>query len=530
MRRVVTSLALVTIAAGLVPGLLAHTAVAAGKRCPAPPKLTFNPPSYVDRTRAGGEPLVATYPSGRLLYSSHAGTTHFFTPEAANPGSTAFVQNYAGQTYFWTSDDNGKTWTFRPRVVPGQGVAGSGFSDPEIAIDTTGNVFFSEINLANVAVSKSSDKGSTFSLQNLGGALLTDRQWMEADRKDELYFVANGQPGGTGLPPGVQDGHYISKSTDGGKTFSASIADSTGGSGLGDIRVDKRTGTVYEAHYTGGKLSIAAFRQARRGVLTATDTNVVATGVKMLAHWPAFDLDPSGNLYITWDEAGGAARGAGIYYSRSTNAGRSWAAPVKVNTSEHTAIWPWIGVGDNGRVGIAWLEADKKLPKNDGETAGTYGWRIVGAATTTGLGCATSAIPSFSVAVATPKAVHTGTICQGGTVCQATLTDRRLGDYFSVDVDNTGRMYVGYSDTQTAAAVSLPAFVRQRGGPALLVPRSGTTKTPTATTGRPPVAVPASGLPQGPSLAATGLATWLPGLGALLLLLLALRSRRPAQR
>jgi hypothetical protein len=515
----VTGTALVTV----------PTAAAASRACPAPPKLTFAAPTYVDRTRAGGEPLVATYPDGRLLYSSHAGTTHFFTPDAVNPGTAAFAQNYTGQTYFWTSDDNGKSWQFRPRIAPGSGAPAAGFSDPEIAIDSTGNVYFSEINLANVAVSKSITRGSTFTLQNFGGAVLTDRQWMEADRQNELYFVANGQPGGTGVPPGVQSGHYISKSTDGGATFTASVADRTGGAGVGDIRVDKRDGTVYEAHYTGGKLSIAAFRKARAGVLTATDTNLVANKVSMLAHWPAFDLDPAGNLYLTWDESGTGGRPAGIYYSRSTDRGKHWATPVRVNTNTHTAIWPWIGVGDNGRVGIAWLEADRTLPANDAETSGSYPWRIVGAATTTGLGCSGSATPSFSVAVATPTPIHTGTICQGGTTCQATLTDRRLGDYFSVDVDNTGRMYVGYSDTQINAGVSLPAFVRQRSGPALLIPRSTAGTTPTATTGRPTRPVAAAVLPRGRSLAATGLATWFPGLGAFLLLALfvsRLRSRR----
>ncbi len=488
---------------------LLHAPATAAPACPAPPKLTFNAPIYVDKARAGGEPLVATYPSGRLLYSSHAGTTHFFTPTAVNPGSTAFVQNYAGQTYVWTSDDNGKTWTFRPRIVPGQGVAGSGFSDPEFAIDSTGNVFFSEINLANVAVSASADKGSTWSLQNVAGAVLTDRQWMEADRKDELYFVANGQPGGTGT--GIQSGHYISKSTDGGKTFTNAISDSVGGQGLGDIRVDKRNGTVYEAHLTGGKLSIAAFRKARSGDLKATDTNLVAEKVAMTSHWPDFDLDPQGNLYITWSESGKGGREAGIWYARSTTAGRTWSAPVKVSTGSHTTIWPWLGVGDKGRVGIAWLEADRALPGNDAQTSGSYPWRIVAAATTTGLGCA-----RFTEATATPTPIHTGTICQGGTTCQATLTDRRLGDYFSVDIDGTGRMYVGYADTQVPAAVSLPAFVRQKGGPSLLAPNSGTSKTPTATTGMPPVKVPSKVLPSG-SLAATGLGDLLPLWGALAL-------------
>jgi hypothetical protein len=133
------------------------------------------------------------------------------------------------------------------------------------------------------------------------------------------------------------------------------------------------------------------------------------------------------------------------------------------------------------------------------------------------------------VTVATPAPIHIGTICQGGTTCQATLTDRRLGDYFSVDIDGTGRMYVGYSDTQVNAGVSLPAFVRQRSGPAMLVPRGTAGSSPSATTGRPATPVSAAVLPRGRALAATGLATWLPGLGAFVLLLVLL-SRVRARR
>jgi hypothetical protein len=525
MRRSIRAVTLVLLAIAGGP-LMQGTPAQAAPGCPAPPELTFEQPRYVDKTRAGGEPLVATYPNGRLLYSAHAGTTHFFTPEAAAAGSGAFVQNYTGQTYIWTSDDNGKTWTFRPRIIPTQGVPASGFSDPEFAIDSTGGVYFSEINLVNVAVSKSADQGSTWSLQNFGGAVLTDRQWMEADRKDELYFVANGMPGGTGT--GFVSGHYISKSTDGGRTFTNSIPDQVGGAGLGDIRVDKRNGTVYEAHYGQGNLTVAAFRNARSGDLVATDSVLVAAKVNMVAHWPTIDLDPDGNLYITWDEDGTGGRPAGVWYSRSTDAGRHWAAPVRVSSGSATAIWPWLGVGDNGRVGIAWLQADRNLADHDPETPGNHGWRIVAAATTTGLGCATSQTPAFTEpAVATPTPVHTGTICNGGTTCQAQLIDRRLGDYFSVDVDNTGRMYMGYSDTQVAGAVSLPAFVRQKGGPALLVARSGGPGKPTATTGQPPVKVPAGSLPKG-VLPAAGWGDLLPAWAALLLLagLLGLRRGR----
>ncbi|TAL12437.1 MAG: hypothetical protein EPN99_16875, partial [Frankiales bacterium] len=133
-RPTAAAVALCTGVALAVPALVststasaAPPASAAGS-CPAPAQLEFAEPIYVDTARAGGEPLVFTDPSGRLMYSSHAGSTHFYTPQAANPGSGAFVENYQGQTYIWTSDDDGKTWQFRERVLPPQGVANSGFS------------------------------------------------------------------------------------------------------------------------------------------------------------------------------------------------------------------------------------------------------------------------------------------------------------------------------------------------------------------------------------------------------------------
>ncbi len=82
---------------------------------------------------------MATLRNGRLLYSAHAGTTHFFAPAGAALGTAAFVRNYTGQTYVWTSDDHGVTWQFRNRSLPTSGdVPASGFSDPEVAVDSAG--------------------------------------------------------------------------------------------------------------------------------------------------------------------------------------------------------------------------------------------------------------------------------------------------------------------------------------------------------------------------------------------------------
>lgn len=451
-----------------MPTQASELPTAAPASCSAPGKpLAFTKPSYVDTARAGGEPSVEAHPDGTLLYAAHAGTTHFFAPEATDPDSSAFAENYRGQVHAWVSDDAGASWRFVDRTLPPSNVVGSGFSDPDFAIDAAGNVYLSEINLANVAVSKSTDAGHSYELQNLFAQTLTDRQWSAAGPENVLFMVGNTDSGGTfPTDPVGNDGHTIYRSTDGGRTFSEGVDDD---GGLGDIKFDLRSGTLYEAHLVGGDLQLAAFRNAladdARTALTP-EVGTVAGGVDMLSHWPAIDVDTAGNLYIAWDESGNGARAAGVWYSYSTDGGRAWAPPVRVDKTDSTDIWPWIAVGDPGRVAVSWFGNDKTLPAHDAEQAGENDpWNVYIAQTLTGLGCAKSTSAGFTVTKATPEPFHVGTICQGGTICQAQLVDRRLGDYFTIDIDTTGRVSAAYSDTRQGGAVSLPAFLRQTDGP-----------------------------------------------------------------
>jgi len=443
--------------------MLAPSPSQAAKAC-APPSepMKFDKQNYIDMTRAGGEPTVEQHPDGTLMYGSHAGTTHFYTPGAADPTTAAFVENYRGQTYYYFSKDHGKTWTYQDRTLPPNNSPMSGFSDPEYAIDETGQVYVSEINLLNVAVSKAEGSDKPFTLQNFFGQTISDRQWMEADKKDVLYLVGNELGGGT-FPsdPAGNIGHHLHRSTDGGKTFSPGIPD---GGGLGDIQIDRRNGTLYEAYYGGGTLSMVAYREARKGNLEKKEINKVASGVSMLSHWPSFDVDPSGNLYMTWDESGQGDRAAGVWYSYSTDGGKMWKTPTRVDTNNNTDIWPWLAVGDDGKVAVAWLGADQELPNHDAETKGDQKWRVYMAQTINGLGCSGSSSPGFRVVTATPRPVHTSTICQGGTICQAQLIDRRLGDFFTIEIDNSGHVWAGYSDTAEGGATALPGFVHQSGG------------------------------------------------------------------
>ena len=471
LTRLSRSLALGGVVAVAVGGAtLSGPATAATTCAPPPGPMIFDEPGYVDTTRAGGEPIIFTHPDGTLLYGSHAGTTHFFAPASADEQILAFAGEYRGQTYYYFSEDHGKNWTYVDRTLPPDSTFGSGFSDPEFAYDLAGNVYVSEINLANISMSKSGDSGRTYQEQNLLAQTVTDRQWTEGDEENVVYIIANSFGGGT-FPtrPAGNSGHYLYKSVDGGKTFTAGIPDDNG---LGDIRVDKSDGTLYEAQWSGsgGDLIMRSFRGARQDDMTPED-NVIAEGVYMLGHWPAFDLDPQGNLYITWDESGqNEDRAAGIYYSYSTDRGKTWSAAQRLDADERTDIWPWLAVGDEGRVAVAWLQADVALPNEDAQTQGQHGWTIEAAQSLNGLGCLTSNTPGFTRVTAVPDAVHQGTICQGGTVCQAQAIDRRLGDYFSVEVAADGNFVLAYSDTRMDGPVALPGFTRQIDGPSLFGP------------------------------------------------------------
>ena len=486
-RFLLTGLIMVLAGVGLIAPS-AGAAAAGGDGCAAPTETLKFRQEIIDPDRAGGEPIVTTLDDGTLLWGSHAGTTHFYTPGAADPDTGAFIENYEGQTYYYFSEDDGKTWEFVSRPpIPNEelgtieGVPASGFSDPEFAVDAAGQVYISEINLANVAVSKSVDGGRTYGVANPFAFTISDRQWMAADAKDVLYMTANGFGGGTfpAEPVGAV-GHFFAKSTDGGVTWSEAIRSNP--NGVGDIQIDRSDGTLYEISANpDGTLGMAAFRNIRNEEgpaasdfsepeITTVAEGVGYAGVQRLID-PTFDMDDEGNLYMVWTEngQGDAKRPFGIYYSYSTDGNKTWADPVRIDTDTDTDVWPWIAVGDPGKVAITYLAVDRQLEDDNAELATEDdAWNVIVAHTANGLGCEGADTPGFGVVKASTEPVHFGTICMGGTVCQARLVDRRLGDYFSNEIDGQGNTYIAVSNTaveEAGGSVALPMVIRQISGP-----------------------------------------------------------------
>ncbi len=501
------------LAMTLLVGVLVSSTASAQSPCPAPEQPLEFTEAYIDESRAGGEPLVETHPDGTLLWGSHAGTTHFFSPAAPDPTTAAFLENYEGQTYQYFSEDQGETWNFAPRTPinadPQSGLPNSGFSDPEFTIDTAGNVFISEINLANIAFSKSSDSGRTYDLQNVVGISFSDRQWMEADEEDVLWFVANTFGGGSptaGEPVTGSLDNRLYKSTDGAQTFSE--GQSLGGQQSSDIRVDQSDGRLYQLHTERQDdrtvdLEMWVFPNAREETppnVTVEQYTIVEDYDRQSSIGPEFDVDAEGNLYTIWNDGGGASFEHGVYYSSSTDRGVTWSPAQRLDDGQGSIHWTWIAAGENGGVSAVWYQNVSQLPGNDPEAAGDEdGWHVMAAQSLNGLGCEESELAGFRVTRATTEPFHTGTICNGGTICQAFAIDRRLGDYLSNDVTNEGDAYIATGDTKQGGAVALPLVIRQTGGPSHNAPEPGGGSgqpPPTSTPTPPPVDPTASPQPE----------------------------------
>ena len=87
--------------------------------------------------------------------------------------------------------------------------------------------------------------------------------------------------------------------------------------------------------------------------------------------------------------------------------------------------------------------------------------------------------PQFSVANASGRPIHKGKICLDGTACNASADfeggDRRLGDFFTVNFDHKGNIYIASGDTMLGNPlggpnpIGHPIFMRQKSGDPLLV-------------------------------------------------------------
>ncbi len=325
----------------------------------APP----SPSGFTPQTRLGftsgdqWEPAIAADRFGHvyMIYPQYGGV----------PGCPAC---YSPTMILQISSDHGQTWS-SPRVIYPEGST-SYQVDAQVAVDPvdgkTVYVSWLQNNKSDILVGKSSDFGATWSFvladhTNAG----TDKPIL-AVRGQDVYISYN-----------HTQSAYVTYSHDGGASFTqvkinqnSHLGWSLGGGGT--VTPDHSVYFSWDGYEQNGgakgNVNLYISKSTDGGATWTTklldvsaappDCSAFSCGWAFLGAAITMTSDTSGNLYALWN-AGSAPKGPErIYFSKSTDGGNTWSAKQDVSTAaqgvEHS--FPAIAAAGNGDVRIAWMD------------------------------------------------------------------------------------------------------------------------------------------------------------------------------
>ena len=324
-----------------------------------------SPGGFTAQTRLGftvgdqWEPAIAADRSGHvyMLYTQYEGVPG--CPTCSNP--TIVIQ---------MSSDHGATWG-QPFVINPAGASSGGQWDPQIVVDPvdgqTVYASFMQNGKSDIIVSKSTDFGAHWTpviadSTNSG----TDKPILAA-RGQDVYVVYN-----------HSQTIWSANSHDGGQTFTEIKVNQNGklGWSLAGGGTVTPNGNVYFAwagyEGSGGakaKVNLYVSKSTDGGATWSTtlidvsssppDCSAMLCGWAFLGAQMVMTSDSAGNIYLLWN-AGSVAKGPErIYFAKSTNSGNSYSAKVEVSTApagtHHN--FPAIAAAGNGDVRISWMDA-----------------------------------------------------------------------------------------------------------------------------------------------------------------------------
>ncbi len=272
------------------------------------------------------------------------------------------------------SDDGGQHWT-NPGVVIDPG---NFRSDPVLDFDDEGNFYYNSLGVENsnmwTDVYRITDGGFDWDdgVYAYGG----DKQWMRIDRtggigNGNIYAQWNQYYS-------VCDEGSFTRSTDGGVTYSSCIpVDYNPYWGTLAIGPDGELYAVGASSNYSNKLVVVKSTNAQYADSVVTWDQFWVVNLKgFLSGWS--DINPQGLIGQAWidvDKSDGPGRGnvyvlasvtrndvndpADVMFTRSTNGGKTWDTPIRINTDNSHNNYQWFGtmsVAPDGRIDVVWLD------------------------------------------------------------------------------------------------------------------------------------------------------------------------------
>ena len=423
------------------------------------------------------------------------------------------IQGVPGGVDLFKSIDNGATFVYLGQPDGAQDhcmtvpqCAGLGGGDDQIDVSTGGYLYVSSLWLGNVTMSTSYDGGT--------GGVVPGQHWevhpaaAELPSDDRQWVAAYGPQtinmsyATTALtrPPGSV-GLFFTKSTDGGKTFSAPV-EITALQPLdtvnveGNLAVDPYNGNLYTTYIPNASPNVIKFAKSTDGGATwaITDAYTGPPGTSNRGVFPIIAVDKGGNVHLVFTRVA-ADRHCHVYLTSTTNPGDTipvWNTAVQVDSGTDntiTAVQPWAVAGSPGVVDVTWLGSPAANPDIVSD------WHVFFAQTTNAL----SSNPIFAENGAETAVMHDHSICFNGGGCAGSGNpgtepeNRDLAEYYTMTLDPEGNANIAYADTVNGCpadtCVSNAWFTKQTGGPGAYTPPA----PPAAATFTPNLAIPSSG-------------------------------------
>jgi BNR repeat protein len=396
------------------------------------------------------------------------------------------------QVWYYRSTDAGRTWADGHLDIAGEL---QNQSDPVIAFDATGASYLTvigynqnDLTVGGIFVARTRDLGRTWDKPVLVSAnsdkLFNDKQWLTVDRSNNPSTKGNIYLSWTlftTISPNRERGDIVvSRSTDGGKTFSPYnvVSLPSQADNQGSYPAIGPNGEVYVLYYSdrlteaneGNALYVAkstdggkTFPQVRKAASIARPRSPLPGSQFRIFVLPALAIDPkSGAVYATWNDYG--AGNSDTMLVRSTDGGLTWNTPIRVNddaaSSNRDQFFSTVTVGSDGTVHLLWL--DRRDDPANKLYAPYYARSTDGGSTFT------------------RNAPASSTRSNPGVGFEGVL----IGDYIALDVSaDASRVYAAWVDTRNGDQDIYFSTFGAQSGP-------GVTAAPAAATLPPAIAVP----------------------------------------